>query len=572
MDSKVHPLVVILVILLTILSIGIWTWGSGEAKKIGGPAELRLDPRGHLFIQIRNRFLEHDTNGKFLAQHDLGKLEIDHVLGAIAFFSDGDVLLRRGPNPNTFGSNVRAYQRKANEQSIVPLTPDTGLFRCRLEDASCRVFGNEPVDFKATHGLFIDWNTDDVYISDTTRHLLRKYSSSGEPIAGPAVGFKFPNQLVLHEGQLFVADTNHHRVRVVSPDNNIFGEEYKAIDVVPDAASTGNQTWPTHVARIDDQWWINNMRSAMNEGGIYIFDNDWQFQHKVELPSGADPIAISPFRGKVLISDWNNNRIYQISKSGEMLVDFTSAGFEKILAESRQARLQFEMYSYGGVAIFILTIVGLMVRAMASGLSGESTKPRANRPAPPIALSDQMEWFEPDPAAIRKIEMGFLIAITILVLIDLALAAVIAYNANLQLGLQLLLPAAFITLIFVPIARISRANMNTAVGVRAGEITLRDHKGRESTCPMKDVQYNDIAITTNDMAAFLGKPQMPIYDPETLRSKLFPKLEGAQQISIWAMQKRLHRIRHPNGVKGILLMILFLLVTFATFALFASLQ
>ena len=255
-----------------------------------------------------------------------------------------------------------------------------------------------------------------------------------------------------------------------------------------------------------------------------------------------------------------------------MLVDFPSAGFEKVLAESRQTRLQFEMYSYGGVAIFILTIVGLMVRAMASGLSGERSEPRANRPAPPNALSNKMEWFEPDPAAIRKIEMGFRIAIAILVLIDLALAAVIVYHSNLQLGIQLLLPAAFITLIFIPIARISRANMDTAIGLRAGEITLRDHKGRESTCPMKDVQYNDIAITTNDMAAFLGKPQMPIYDPETLRSKLFPKLEDAQQISVWAMQKKLHRIMHPNGVKGILLMIFLLLVTFATLALFASIQ
>ena len=572
MNSKVHPLVVILVILLTILSIGIWTWGSGEAKKIGGPGGLHIDPRGHLFIQIRNRFLEHDTNGEFLAQHDLGKLGIEHVLGAIAFFSDGDVLVRRGPDPSTFGDNVRAYQRKTNEQSIVPLTPDTGLYRCSLEDASCMLFGNEPIDFKAAHGLFIDWNTDDVYISDTTRHLLRKYSSSGERLAKPAAGFKFPNQLVLHEGQLFVADTNHHRIRVVDPGNDAYGEEIDAIDVVPDTASISNQIWPTHIARIDDQWWINNMRSAMNEGGIYIFDNDWQFTRKVELPTGADPIAIRAFREKVLVSDWNSNRVYQVSQSGEMLADFTSAGFEQVLAESRQARLQFEMYGYGGVAIFFLTIVGLMVRAMASGLSGEASKPRANRPAPSIALSNQIEWFEPDPVAVRKIETGLRIAIALLMLIDLVLAVVVVYYANIQLGLQLLLPVAFMTLIFIPIARVSRANMDTAVGVRGRELTLHDHKGREATCPMKDVQYNDIAITTKHMVAFLGNPQMPIYDPETLRSELFPKLEGAQQISIWAMQKRLHRIRHPNGVKGILLMIGLLLVTFAMLALFATTQ
>jgi hypothetical protein len=210
------------------------------------------------------------------------------------------------------------------------------------------------------------------------------------------------------------------------------------------------------------------------------------------------------------------------------------------------------------------------VRGMATTLSGEGNKKRTNQPAPSNALSKQIQWFEPDPVAVRKIEAGLSIAIAILVLIDLVFAAVVVYYANLQLALKLLVPLAIMTLIFIPIARVSRANMNTAIGVRANEVILRDHTGRESLCPMQDVQYADTAIATKDMAAFFGKPQMPIYDPESLRTELFPKLADAQKVSIWAMQKRLHRIKHPNGIKIVLLLIISLLVTFTILALFAT--
>ncbi len=90
MNSKVHPLVVVLVIVLTIFAIGVWIWGTGQAKKISGPAELRTDPDGHLYIQIQNQLLEHDADGVFLDRHDLAQIGVEAVLGTFAFFSDGD--------------------------------------------------------------------------------------------------------------------------------------------------------------------------------------------------------------------------------------------------------------------------------------------------------------------------------------------------------------------------------------------------------------------------------------------------------------------------------------------------
>ena len=328
-----------------------------------------MDPDGHLYIQIQNQLLEHDANGAFLARHDLAKLGVERMLGSFAFFSNGEILLRRGPDARSLFDHIRALQRRTNQQSLVPQSPDTGLYRCNLGASTCVLFGSEGVDFKAAYGIFIDWDTDEVYITDTTRHVLRKYSADGEVLAEPVAGFKFPNQLLIHERQLLVANTNYHQVRIVDPSTESFGENVDVIDVVPGVAAKDRRTWPSHIARVGDEWWVNNMRTGMNEGGIYIFDDNWRYDRRATLPPGADPISLLPFQDGVLISDWNNDRVYRVSLKGELLTNFASPGLEQVLAESRTKRRQFEMYGYLGIVLFVFVIVGLLVRGLAASMS-----------------------------------------------------------------------------------------------------------------------------------------------------------------------------------------------------------
>lgn len=372
MNAKIHPLVAALVILLTLAAIGIWVWGTGKAKAVGGPAELRLGPDGHLFIQIQNQLLEHDADGVYLRRHDLGELGVSVVLGSIAFFSNGDILLRRGPDTRSLSDNIRAYQRQTNRHTLDPETADSGLFRCNLETQRCDRFGTPGIDFKAVTSLFVDWETDEVYISDTTRHLLRKYSAEGVALAEPVAGFKFPNQLLIDNGLLYVANTNYHEVRIVDPATDAFGTEIAAIDVVPAAATYLEQTWPSHLARVGEDWWVNNMRTGMNEGGIYIFDKNWQYDRKVILPADADPIALLVFHGDVLISDWNNDRVYRVATDSVEREEFVSVGLDEVLAESAIERRQFNTYGYSGVGFFVLIIGGLLVRGFATQVSGGS--------------------------------------------------------------------------------------------------------------------------------------------------------------------------------------------------------
>ncbi len=45
----------LIVLFLTVLTIGVWVWSNGQAKQIGGPAEMTVAPDGHLYVQMMSR-------------------------------------------------------------------------------------------------------------------------------------------------------------------------------------------------------------------------------------------------------------------------------------------------------------------------------------------------------------------------------------------------------------------------------------------------------------------------------------------------------------------------------------
>jgi hypothetical protein len=566
MNSNVHPLVVVLVLMLTGLAIVTWMWGSGEAASIGGPGELKMDPGGHAFVQIQNALVEHDENGQYLKTHDFDDIGAESFLGSFGFFSNGDILLRRGPDPRSTGDNVRAFMRLTNEHSIEPESSDAGLFRCDLLTDQCARFGETGVDFKAAHGIFVDWKTNEVYISDTTRHVLRKYSSDGVELAGPVSGFKFPNQLLIHNEQLFVADTNNHEIRTVDPSTDSFGEELDRNNVTPEVATNSGQRWPSHFIRVADEWWVNNMRTDMDYGGIYVFDNNWRLNRKLDLPDGADPIALLAIGDEVWISDWYNDKVRRFSKSGEPLTDLESPGLDTILARARDDRRYFDMISYSGVALIVLILSGLGVRAFAVGMSKDEvrkvshTRGSENLPPEPV-LS-----MEPDPKILSRMRLAArLIALMMIVLAALIGYIVVIYEKP-DMGVEFILPGIGMFSLVLMIGWVSRSNAGTAIRVDGGLVTLRDYTGRESSCPIREVRYDATAIATQDAVVFLGRPPASIYKRSDLDDKLFPRLADAHKASALEMQKILIQQQHPQGVMSVLALIGLLIYAVWTFA------
>ena len=555
MNSEVHPVVAGLVIFMTVIAIALWAWASGVAASLGGPAGLVTSPGGHHFIEIQNYLVEHDEEGAYVKTHDLRAIDVELVLGGFAFFSNGDVLLRRGTDPRSFLDNVRAYRRETNLNSIVPNDSASGLFRCNLASSDCSRFGDEGIDFKAAFSVFIDWETDEVYISDTTRHLLRKYSSNGVELAPAVGGFQFPNQLMLHDGYVLVADTNNHVISRLESRSSNFAELVDSRSVVPGAAKIARQTWPSHFARVGDQWWVNNMQTGMNLGGIYVFDGEWNFKRPVELPPEADPISLLPVGDEVWVSDWNNDVVRRFSATGEPLPALESAGLEKILAEARRERLTYTLLSYAGVALVVMMLLALMVRAFALGMnkdgglkSVEGDAVASRHGAAPLRL-------EPDEKLHKRMTMvlRFILFLTLVGVVTLAYLSRSFENPDALL--PLVLAIAGMLAIILLIAWVNKANWGTSIHLDGNTLTLRDYLGRVSSCPIREVRFDDTAIATRDVVVMLGRPQSQIYNRADVQEQLIPRLGDAQRVGPIAMLKIQIQLKHPQGLVAVLALI-----------------
>ena len=351
LNAKVHPALATAVFVLAAIAIAVKLWGDGRALDVGGPAQLLRAPSGQVYVQVGNRLLQHDRRGGFIREIDLADLGVTRVIGGFAFFSNGDLLLRRGADPRNWLDNLRAYGRLENKRPIFDPDPGSGLARCDLDRRQCTPFGTPPIDFRSTFHTYIDEQDDTIWFSDTPRHSLRRFSLDGEQLAVLETGVRFPNQLLADDGRLLVADTNHHRIAAFDIGGPELPQAAASIDVIPSEASTRGERWPTHFARVGDHWWINNMRSNMRNGGIYVFDSDWRFIERLALPDGADPIAILPFGTGALVSDWDNLRVYRLDAAGRRLDDFESAGLEAVLRDAHEQRRFYGVVSWIGIGL-----------------------------------------------------------------------------------------------------------------------------------------------------------------------------------------------------------------------------
>ena len=464
-------------------------------------------------------------------------------MGDTAFFPNGDILLRRGVDTRTVFDNVRAFLRLTNTADLSPTAPQTGLYRCSLERQQCQVFGEKPIDFRSAFSIAIDADLDAVFVSDSSRHVVRKFTLSGIPVGEPAGGFVFPNQLLIHGESLLVADTNNHRVRAVRPDTENFGAEVATHDVVSESAATDGRRWPSHFLRVDDRWWINNMTASMNYGRLHVFDERWRYLYDVPLPDNADPIDMIVLGDQVLVSDWYGDRIHRISKDGVWQGDFLSDELTRVLEESRQARSFYRLA--GWLAILVAGGLAAMIVFKFTDWSGPKKTRRERRTAP---VGEGSVHLTPDPQKVKELRRAMRLAIVLSAPTFLLIPVALRYaGASIQAERIVLFGLAVLALLALGRWAVS-VYTNTSIVLDDRQVTLNVHGGRNVRLPLSRLRYTDHAVAAGDAAVFLGQGKLSLYDRALVVGELDARLDAAQKISPWAMQLKLIQLRHANGL------------------------
>ena len=550
MQKNIHPLAATAFVTLCVAAVATWFFCAHQAKRLGGPAGLSIDPEGHLYIQIQNMLLEHDAHGTFVARHELDQLGVSTLIGDTEFFPNGDILLRRGADTRSLLDNLRAFLRLTNTADLSPSAPGTGLYRCNLENQQCRLFGDTPIDFRSAFSIAIDAERDAVFISDSSRHVVRKFTLAGTPVGQPSGGYRFPNQLLIHDGLLLVADTNNHRVRAVRPDTEGFGTEVAAYDVVPSAEMSAAR-WPSHIVRVDDRWWVNNMTSSMNYGRIDVFDERWQHRTSVELPRGADPIDLALFGDEVLISDWYGDRVHRISTGGVWLGDFRSEGLEAVLQESKRQRDFYTLIGWLGV--FIAAGIAAMIIFKFTDWSGPKATPRERRRAANLAESVLLE---PDAQKVKELRRGMRLAIVLAAPTFLLVPIALLYAGDSSRIATIVLCWVGFLVTLAALRWVVTVYTESSIHLDDRHVTLKVHGGRDVRLPLSRLRYTDHVVAAGDAAVFLGQGRLSLYDRTAVITELDSRLHTSQRISSWAMQLKLIRLRHASGLLTVFVLVI----------------
>ncbi len=379
MKKSVHPLIAIAVVVFFGSLMGLKIWCDHRYLNLDRLWGIKLSPQHDVVIRLGTRLIFSDARGDHSRSVSLADFGITEPHGDFAFFSNGDLLTVHNGHSTTLVDDLKVFFRLAE-----PEVKNGGarLQRCSFENYHCREFGDALPDFPRSFNLYIDPSTQYVYIADTGRHQLWLLSPEGALIAKQG-GFKFPNQLMLINNALWVADTNHHQVKQLHADKAQFGKTLAQHDVF----LASPHIWPFAFAALDDQWWVLIADGGMANALLALYDAQWNFIRTIHLPEDADPVALTVIKDRILVIDNRHFRIYQFDGNGNALDDFNPGGISQELEVLQASAQQWKLYGYIVLAAFFITFAIAFAFALRQHFVDkreEESQPRPNTPQPPI--------------------------------------------------------------------------------------------------------------------------------------------------------------------------------------------
>lgn len=556
MDKNVHPAVAVIVIFLAAFLISLYVWAQGAETDVGGADQVQQDAQGNVYVHVSDTLYKFSPSFELLSSYELSQYGVQDMVGDFAFFANGDILIRQGKYDPGFLESIFRFLRYQDRKQPVAKNQDEGLARCNLETGECHPFGESNLDFDIAFHLSIDTATDTVYVSDTSRSTLRKFDASGREIAKNDDNFHFPNQIMLDHGQLLVADTNHHAIRVLEISDDKFAEIVTSHRL---KTKTRGKNWVFSFARVGEHWWVNHMDAGMSDGEISVYNDQWKYQETIGLPDDADPIDILALADRVIVTDLANSRIYQLDSLGKILDKPLPQQLQDKLNLQLQAKQRYHTYA----TVVLVGFIGLLVIGF-----GVAIFQGFKEPEPKLDWSDQeknlvisdpaIEWIKKDPRKIRSIKL-------------------LKYLPGLM-GLLLLLPllipgeheqqypvAFVVSLLFVFVAASLHMNrfLSTELGVKDDLLIIRNGLTHEAG-KGQNIFYSNLYIVVGNLWVSIN-PNSLLFDTEQMVQKVMPRLQHATYVTPGKMMAILMRRQKKTAlvsIIGIVLVVVAMLISF----------
>jgi hypothetical protein len=250
--NRKYLLPVLLLLFLILAALGIRLWALNRSLLIEGPANMHMGPDGLVYIMTDSSLYLYNQAGDLIDLIPMERFRIEKARGDFWIFKNGDILLRRETNKKlTCRRELETFFRSGSSKEDKDDTGDGILLRCSRATYACSPFGHGRDAFSkiGAFKVFVDEEKNDVYITDTPAHQLLLYDLNGNLKRKSDAFFLYPNGIVRgHDGLLYIADTNHHRVAAVSSDYDSFGRIERKFSILNTFGTSGKRVavrpWP----------------------------------------------------------------------------------------------------------------------------------------------------------------------------------------------------------------------------------------------------------------------------------------------------------------------------------------
>lgn len=557
MNRELSPLQVagILLLFLAILAAGFSFYS--HALSVPRLSHLHTDPQGRLHVYLDGELHRFDADGRYDRKFDLRRTGGGRGADAVVL-SNGDLLFRYGEADDDVISNLMRYVRQEYRAPDRKAGWEQLLIRCDLSLERCEPFARVPVRLNAVFHLETDWRGGRVFVADTSHHRIYVYSEQGELLQTLADDLKFPNQLSYREPYLFVANTNRHRVEVYE---TMAGRLERRPEAGFATRPSGENRWPGGVLALSEQVWVINSQSGMDRGRAQRYSREGTFIAELESPQEADLFAFVDWNSRVLVSDYENRRIYQYDLDGKRLADLDLGKLQSRLDELHAEEADYRLWMALCFGAFVLLLAGGFYLGFRQEASAPSV-PTGNMAYTPYEPDAGVEWIPFDGKKRRLLRLLLIMVWAML----LACLAFLPFLATLGRGVAVLMTIFSLSMAGVAlwITLLVRRLMKQRLGVAGGNLVICDGRSRCAKSQHPDEIYTTgHAVVIGGVFLKLGGREL-LFDAASFAEKVQPVLAGARKLSQTQMLLLYMRLRPVEAwinstlLVGLLILVLWL--------------
>ena len=562
--SKKHSKIIVMLFIIvgSFLSLGLKFWADDAALDVDRPKIVKNGPFENLSFLIGNTIYTIDSDGLTSSVIDLKARGIN-IIGDFDFFSNNDMLLYNEEVESGFLESIAQFFRIKEFRQDKPVGKE-GLYRCSYNVDNCTLFSTDLPAFHGAFRLFIDKQNDTVYIADTPRFKIYKLNSQGMLLAENSNGLLFPNQILLHDNSLYIANTNKHEIKVVDSSTENFGEKIKSYPV----QLSDFHSWPAELIRIDRHWWVSVFGSNMGNGKIQVFDNKWNKIATPLLDEDADATSMALFQDTVFVNDWTKIKIYRYKFTGERSADFSNNDIDAVFFASNRAVKEYEQISFYGLLIFSVVFISGLIAAFV--LEKEETLAvfKKNEYAD-VEVGDDLEY--PPGDGVYWIESRYRKKLrwygygSVILLVLFSVPVLLFFFDDKEIDWLAFTLLFFYVPIWFSVIWLWYRLLIVRIGISGDMLLIDDGRSKVVAGKADRIKYNkNTVFIVNDAIAFLGQPRAPLFPKDELKRWVIPRMRQGEEVSHWYVQKFLWKQRHPAIIIPIILFIILLPILLIT--------